>query len=338
MEKKIIRVLIHLACWLSFLALPFLLGVPLKEYRIVLGFFNAALSAVFFYLNADLFIPRFFTKGKVGIYILLVVASIVTFLIFNFLTHELTNYYYTRTIQPDQGVLMRRIGRPFLTSLMVLGLSTSYRFVLNYFKYERIKKEIENQTLVSELSFLKSQVSPHFLFNTLNNIYSLSMSNSEKTSEAVLKLSQLLRYMIYDSEGKRVSIAKEIEYLRNYIELQKLRLREDVRVDFEVPGIFMNKEIAPMLLIPFIENAFKHGVDYSQPSFIEIQISAYEERLFLSVKNSINKIKEKDHVPGIGLQNVKRRLMLLYPNSHELYIHENDKVFNVQLQINYPND
>jgi two-component system LytT family sensor kinase len=339
------KFLIHLAGWLCFLFYPFLLGVPFREDILIKLFFQTSLLATFFYINSAVFVPHFLIKGRIASYIgsvLLVIGIIVA-----------ANYFFNHLFELDRTLAeapkpnpadlkkvakhanhaLRRIVRPVFSSLFILAASTSYVLLMDWFKNERKKKEIENENLMSELSFLKSQVSPHFLFNTLNNIYSLSLSNSDMTSNAIMKLSLLLRYMLYEADAKQVSLDKEIEYINNYIELQRMRIREGVIISFVTQGDFASKLIEPMLLIPFIENAFKHGINYSKTSDIKIEITLLGNELLLKVENSINNNSRQPEASGIGLSNVKRRLSLLYPDLHTLDIEETNGIYKVTLKI-----
>ena len=161
---------------------------------------------------------------------------------------------------------------PFYPAVMAFALSSSVRITMEWFKNERQKKEMEAEKLSSELAFLKSQVNPHFLFNILNNICSLARKKSDETENAIIKLSQIMRYMLQDSKDEKVSLDKEVEYLQSYIELQRLRLPEAVKIDFSTEGRTGLCSIEPLLLIPFVENAFKHGVSYQDSSEIKIRL------------------------------------------------------------------
>jgi LytS/YehU family sensor histidine kinase len=206
-----------------------------------------------------------------------------------------------------------------------------------YMRSERHKQELETEKLTSELGFLKSQINPHFLFNTLNNICSLARKKSDETEPALLKLSEIMRYMIHDSLEDKVLLSKEIEYLHNYIELHLLRLSGKVRVEFSIIGDPASRMIEPLLLIPFVENAFKHGVSYQEDPPITILIRIVDDMIQFQVENRIfgstdGALPEES---GIGLRNVRRRLDLLYPGKHELKIVEEEKTFRVDLTIRF---
>jgi sensor histidine kinase YesM len=330
---------LHILGWALFLLFPFFLGVPFREDIFIRFFWNSLFLAVFFYSNSEFLIPKFLIHRKFGIYfslilIFIIVIVILSYIFHNFLELEIRNLTQNPPRSHHGHPRIKSITRPFFSSIFVFAASTIYKLLQIWFTSEKKKKEIENQALISELSFLKSQVSPHFLFNTLNNIYALSLSGSEKSSEAILKLSQLLRYMLYESENRKVPLEKEEEYLHNYIELQKMRLKEDVKIIFSTEGNITGHFIEPMLLIPFVENAFKHGVNYSQRSWIEITLVVQNNDLLFSVSNSLHKntVAEKDS--GIGLNNVKRRLELLYPGKYSLSVQKTEQEFKVNLKLN----
>lgn len=189
--------------------------------------------------------------------------------------------------------------------------------------------------LDAELSYLKAQINPHFLFNTLNSIYSLALQKSDDAANAVVKLSGMMRYVLTESQRESVSLEKEINYIKDYVELQKLRLGNAVRLDFNISGNAAQKQIAPLLLIPFIENAFKHGVNAEENSEIKIEINVTESAVNLFVKNNkVNVDNTTDVKTGLGVENTKNRLILLYPDKHHLTIDDNPLSFAVSLSIN----
>ncbi len=221
--------------------------------------------------------------------------------------------------------------------IIVFGLSIAYFFLKEWARAEKFRVQLEAVQLDTEIKFLKSQVNPHFLFNTLNNLFSMAQGKgNDDLAEGISKLSGMMRYMIYESNEENVPLKKEIEYLDNCILLNKLRYADDeVKVIFNYPeqtdGIF----IAPMLFIPFVENAFKHGVAIGQSSEIDIAILIANKQLIFTCKNTIYGVKKmEDEKSGIGLENVKRRLELVYPHKHQLIIKDSDGKFAVELKIN----
>lgn len=204
-------------------------------------------------------------------------------------------------------------------------------------KSQNEKKILENANLNAEVNFLKSQINTHFLFNTLNGIYSQAHAKSEHTEHSILKLSDLLRYVLYESGEDKVALSKDIQYLSNYVDLQKLRLSQKVKIEYEVTGEATGHQIAPLLLITFVENAFKHGISYTNPSVIKIQLQIFEKTLTLLVSNPVTETNSFAG-GGLGLKNVIRRLDLLYPEKYWLDIVHNDHLHIVNLKINLNSD
>jgi hypothetical protein len=208
------------------------------------------------------------------------------------------------------------------------------RLAFSFIRNQNEKKQLENAKLNAEVNFLKSQINPHFLFNTLNSVYAQAHSKSDKTEVSILKLSELLRYMLYDSGENKVELAKDIQYINNYIDLQKLRLSSKVIINYTVSGKLDGYHIAPLLLITFIENAFKHGISYSYSSTINIDIKIIDETLTLLVSNPV--LQSNTFADGgLGLKNVTRRLELLYPDKYQLFIklENNQHIVNLNLDL-----
>lgn len=213
-------------------------------------------------------------------------------------------------------------------------LAFSMQFILRWQKDEYQKSELEKERIKTELSFLKQQINPHFLFNSLNSIYSLALDRSKTTTDAILKLSSILRYVIYDSENSSVSLQKDIETLQDYINMHKLRLTPKTVLSVDFTGNPSEYKIEPLLLLPIIENAFKYGIDTVNDSFIDISLKITEEKLNLKVINKI--IKETDKKKkdfGIGIKNLNRRLELLYPGNYHLTFFVLKNIFTVQLGL-----
>lgn len=224
----------------------------------------------------------------------------------------------------------------FVTAVLVSAFVAFLRFFSEWRDLEEQRKELKNEKLDAELKFLKSQVNPHFLFNTLNNLYSLAYSQSPKTTEVISRLSQMMRYMVYDSNHDLVPLEKEIDYMQNYISLEKLRLNELTPITFEIEGDTIQRKIAPLLLIPFLENAFKHGVSNSNPnSWVKAKLIAQGQHLHFEVANS--RLDQQGTAgasnSGIGLENVKKRLELKYPGLYDLKIGSTDTQFSANLDI-----
>jgi len=201
---------------------------------------------------------------------------------------------------------------------------------------DKLLQQRENENLKTELSFLRSQVSPHFMFNVLNNMVALARKKSDQLEPSLIKLSSLMRYMLYETDEQKVQLEKEVEYLQSYIDLQQQRFGKNVAIHSCFSQNDGNYTIEPMLLIPFVENAFKHGTGLIQNAEIDIELKAKNHILYFTVRNKYNSEKEeqKDKTAGIGLTNVERRLNLLYGKDHTLLITKKDGWFTVSLQLN----
>jgi two-component system, LytTR family, sensor kinase len=217
--------------------------------------------------------------------------------------------------------------------MIYLLLSTGFKFTLDWFRNLKVIDELEREKTLSEIKLLKSQISPHFLFNTLNNLYSLVKRKSDEAPDAVLMLSDLMRYMLKENTMEKIELVKEISYVKSYIELQRLRLSNPNIVKSEILIDNAQAEISPMLLIPFVENTFKHADITSPEAVIEFKLELKKAILYFSVDNQIND-RNKDETTGVGLKNVRRRLDLLYPGNHKLDIQSSENNFHVKLELN----
>ena len=211
----------------------------------------------------------------------------------------------------------------------------AYRLLLGWFQQEKLRKELQNQKLQAELSFLKMQVNPHFLFNALNNIYSLAViEDSKKTGNSILKLSELIRYMLYEKEDaeNKVSLDKEIRHINSYLDLERLRHQDDIYINFSIEGETYDKKLAPLLLFPLIENACKHGILNDPQKPVDIHLKASHHQLEFSISNYCNDYV-KDQSGGICIPNVKKRLDLLYGIRYSLDIKKTGDQFFVNLRL-----
>jgi two-component system, LytTR family, sensor histidine kinase AlgZ len=282
------------------------------------------------YLNYFLFLPRFLAHKRFGKYLL---EFVIPFAILVAL-----RVYIQRIISVDSPRVDYYMSHMYVIQVAVIMLFITIfvsmlRFAVDWFELEAKKKEMENEKLMAELNFLKAQINPHFLFNTLNNLYYLAYSKSENTTEVIARLSQMMRYMIYDSNHPKVLLSKEIEYMQSYISLEKMRLNEQIPIKFEIKGNTENVWIAPLILITFLENAFKHGVSASNPkAWVNILLEMKGKECFYTVRNGKTVLNGHEK-SGIGLQNVKRRLELSYPDQFQLSIEDNPNEYVVQLHL-----
>lgn len=205
------------------------------------------------------------------------------------------------------------------------------------FEQKLLIQNIKAQHLKTELDLLKSQINPHFLFNTLNNLFGLVWKLDETIAGGIAQLSHLMRYMIFESNVEKIDLVKEVEQIHRLIELQKLRIsnEDDVAIHFQIEGDIQKVQIPPMLLIPFVENAFKHGILLDASSFIDINLTIRGDILHFSVRNSIHAVNQEmeETNTGLGLRNVRRRLELLFPNTHEFQVQDSDKTFEIKLTL-----
>jgi two-component system sensor histidine kinase AlgZ len=335
---------LHLSFWcvyLSFLIYQisgFQQGQPVWSRVILSTTVSLAFTMLIAYLNYFLLLPRFLERKKVGKYLLEFLIPFVMLII--------TRVYLERSISEayDHHVRFffstRFVVHAVAITLFITIFVAMLRFAEDWFELEARKKAIENEKLTAELNFLKAQINPHFLFNTLNNLYYLAYTQSPNTTEVIAKLSQMMRYMIYDSNHPQVLLSKEIEYMQNYISLESLRLNNEVPINFKVNGNLQQIKIVPLIFITFLENAFKHGVSNSIPgSWINAEITINGTECIYMVENSriAQASKAMGEKSGIGLQNVQRRLDLSYPDQYQLKIDEQPDRYVVELTLKLTN-
>jgi len=284
-----------------------------------------------FYFNFYFLIPRllFIKKGWPYALVLLLMIAVVLFLLGTiFVFSDFSPEALIQTGPAIEKIIPVIIINAI--TLWLLAIVTSILWTI----YNRLK-QTENERLSAQIASLRSQINPHFLFNTLNNIYATAIDTSPKAADMVDKLSEMMRYTMRDTQQEFVLLEDEINYISNYIELQRLRLDRSVKVEYYSPEDIPVLQIAPMLLIPFVENAFKHGVNSEQKSHIKIELTIHKNEFQLSVVN--NKVSVQKNISersGLGIENTKHRLNLIYPSKHLLVINETEKQFLVSLYIN----
>lgn len=290
------------------------------------------LLAVSVYINVLWLIPVFFNKRKFVLFALLQILNIFLFILLNFL---LTGF-----LEGKHPNYLSEAVAEFILALIFLVVTTLITFTRDSMALQGAQlriKEVEREKIESELRALKAQVNPHFFFNTLNSMYALSLDKSDKTPELILRLSELMRYILYESADDIVTMERQLDFIRNYIYLERMRTDENLEVILKIDGEDTSLNIAPLLLIPFVENAFKHVAKENHfPAFIHIYIDLTKpEELTFRVEN--NKDPELSSgmkkMDGIGLANVKKRLDLLYPAKHQLTIEDSATLFKVELKI-----
>ena len=294
---------------------------------------NTFFYAVIIYGNINFLFPRLYKQRSLGWYIL---ASIVLLACLGFLKTWISQVIYNAWFAKKYYALTWQ-NTVYVTvgCVVVFILSFVFRIALAYFALKRQAQQIQVQKSLVELNLLKSQVQPHFLFNTLNNIYALASAQSEQTAPAVMKLSSIMRYVLTEARNDLVPLEKEIQFTSHYIELQKMRLTDKAVVDFTVRGEPIGRQIAPLLLLPFVENAFKYGISTRERSPIAILLEIKGDSLYFSICNHkyFNTLLRASDNTGIGISNTRRRLELFYEDRYSLDIQDKPNEFSVHLKI-----
>ena len=363
-ESNKLIVSLHVLAWAILIGLPlyFVKRWDIGKDFIWLYYINITINGIIFYINYFFLVPKFFFDGKKYRYYISVALLLFMFYFLSDISNQTVFRYVPggrRPEKPDREFAAKRMPGPpgpmlrfpmrppfremhmfnyGFTSLFLVFFSLGLKVLERHSRIEKMQKELEREKLNSELAFLKNQISPHFFFNTLNNIYSLISINAEDSQKAILKLSKLMRYLLYESEQGDTKLDKEIDFMNNYIDLMKLRMSSKISLSVEFPEEFKNISIPPLLFIPFIENAFKHGISFRENSFIRILMTCEEGIIIFRCVNSlaIGGNGSAFDSSGIGLINVKKRLELLYPGMHELIIKQTESTFEVLLNIKFP--
>lgn len=331
---------LHILGSLAFLCIPILSSPDFNSghnlFTIIpflQDFFRYVLLLIFFYFNFYYLLPKlFFSNKKIYFFICIIFCFILIFLT--------TKYLFQNDFQPKFKLdkahpfypppkhFFDFFGSGFFQFIFVLIIS--FLIKLNQ-RFDIIKEEKQ----IAEISYLKAQINPHFLFNTLNSLYALTLEKSKEAPNAVLKLSSIMRYVVTESSQDYVPLSKEINYIKDYIALQKLRINNDAIFSFNLIGDETGKSIAPLILIPFIENAFKYGINPDEESEIKIEIAIIDYNLTLISKNKmvVHEISD-DLKTETGIENTKKRLNFIYPNKHLLEISEIENEFIIRLNIN----
>ena len=358
MTPNVRKISIHVICCVLFLAMPYVFAPGHHQsWDAVINMFTVrefiayVLLLVFFYLNYLVLIPRLYFSHK---YLQFYTITFICFLLVAVLPNLFISGGMHCSFIPDHGPppppdFNNAMGdhgpgphdpgghRPMFTGFDLFHNLFTFLVVLFISLTLKINgrlKQTEKEKVSAELSYLKAQINPHFLFNTLNGIYSLAIENSDYTATAIVKLSGMMRYILSDAGGDFVSLDKEVNYISDYIELQKVRFDNTFQLTYDLNGHAGGKKIAPLLLLPFVENAFKHGVNPEEESIIFISIDINNSDLTLIVKNKKVNISSNDQASvGLGIENTRTRLQHLYPAKHHLNIEESSTDFTVTLTI-----
>jgi len=346
------KILFHCAIWIFFI-LTSLIQFYESPFKINNDFYAQwSTGIVLFYLNYFYLVPNYLLQKKYWLYFSSVFILIAVFMIIR-LNYFIPEFRHLRpeNITPrmmpndvrifDKGphrrIEMRqplffKIGPSFFY-ILIITISAIIRTLTEFYNNQQNKLIAETHRTNTELIYLRKQTNPHFLFNSLNSIYSLAHKKSDLVPDAIVTLSELMRYMLYETDNKTVALEKEVNYIQNYIELQKLRLNNIEDIVINVHGDTKNKFIEPLLLISFVENAFKYGTDYKGAAHVKIKILITDNNLDFWIENSIENYVKDPENSGIGLVNIQNRLDLLYPNAHELTITQDSAYYRVHLNL-----
>ncbi|MCZ8298493.1 MAG: histidine kinase [Flavobacterium sp.] len=319
-----LRVLYHLAFWSFFILLFWQQNPDANTRDILTWFILLGVSASVVYANLYILFPNYFFKRNYLVYLLLLVLTI-----------GLGAFILWFIIPSANANFNLPLFQHFINLFFIVVITSSFKFFREYLRKQALLIKVENEQLKTELALLKSQVNPHFLFNTLNNLYGLITQNqNQQASDVTLKLADLMRYLLESSKTDLVNLNKEIQFIDDYLSLEKIRLSQKTDINFTVSG--MNKElfVAPLLFIPLVENAFKHGLNtILADSFAHFSLSVQGNELFFEAINSVEKSTENSEKSGTGLENLKKRLQLIYPQKHQLDIEQTSNQFKVILHI-----
>lgn len=330
------KILLHSIIWSLFILAEL---IPFYENKTNINFrfaFQWASGIGLFYLNYYYLVPYLLLNKKLWEYLLILTAIIILFVIvrLTFFPHVLPiDGHSLHTMNPKRRPPLFFKLVPILFYLFLAAGSTVLKTLSEYYTNQQNKLIAESNRTVTELNYLRKQTNPHFLFNALNSIYSLAYKKSDKVPDAIVTLSEMMRYMLYETDNTTVLLEKEIKYIQNYIELQKLRLNNIENIFINIHGNTKDMQIEPLLLIGFVENAFKYGTDYKGVAFVKIKIDIEQNILNFKIENKVQDFNKNPKHSGIGINNIESRLNLLYPNSHQLTILERDSTYTIDLKL-----
>ena len=339
------RLMLHLAFWAVYVTFFGLLyGSYIDDYyrAFMVELVELPFKMGLVYFNMYYLMPRYLLEKRYlefFVYLLLLmgaIGAIMQFVILPFIVHP---FFCTPSCTGDKLTVFRFI-KNMVNINYVVAISAVIALLRNWYSHQKAAQSLVQDKLEAELKVLKAQIHPHFLFNTLNSLYSLTLKKSDNAPEVVLKLSGLMDYMLHDANAAKVPLDKELDYIKNYIALERIRYGERVDVQFTQTGSTSGKQIAPLLLLPFVENAFKHGVSTeTKNAWIRIDVKVTEDKLVLLVENCNCNDKATtnahDMASGIGLKNLRRRLELLYEGKYELEMEDEQDSYAARLELNF---
>ncbi|HEY3403311.1 MAG TPA: histidine kinase [Ohtaekwangia sp.] len=333
------RLLQHFLFWAAHIVFYALLWGSFEEnYKqtFIEEFMYLPVKIVFTYFILYYLLPRFLLEGRYGVFtIWFVGASFIAGILQRYVAFNIDYPIYYPQYLSDPFLWFPKVVKMFVSIYPVTFSAVTIKLLKYWYTNQKAQQVLKEEKLRAELNFLKTQIHPHFLFNTLNNLYALTLKKSERAPDMVLKLSELINYMLYECTSDEVLLSKEIKFIRNYIDIEKMRYGDKLDIDLRISGDVSDRKIAPLILLPFVENCFKHGASEElQQSWVKVSVDVQPHVILIKVEN--NKASGNGHTrkEGIGIQNVKRRMDLLYTNRHELKIMDGEETFLVVLTIN----
>ncbi len=344
------QILIITFVWMLIFAMPLLFSSYNNEFnwiQITKIWSEYTFVLFIFFLNRFILLPKFLFKEKKNIYFLSIFISLLVLLAVSYY-FGINEFFSPHPHKPPfekpdfplppppdlQMGLIPPFANLLILAILILGFDTGLIISVKWIQLEQNKLTLEKENITNKMEFLQNQISPHFFMNTLNNIHALVDINRNEAKDAIIKLSQLMGHMLYDSQTTKISIQKEIEFVNSYVELMKIRFTDDVAIELNLPSTLPPISIPPLLTISFIENAFKHGVSYEKNSFIRINYMFTEREMIFRIQNSIQNKPIKRKNSGIGIANTRHRLDLIYGNTYTLDIEQLPEIiYSVTLKI-----
>lgn len=359
-----VQPLLVVLVWILLFAIPLLFGDTeegIDWHRILKIWKEFSILFIIFLINRFVLMPYLFFKKKRMVYFLSVCVTIALFSWLLFMQHHSGppayptdlrspparenhpdfrpppsrgNYPDSRPpVEPGSKGAIPPHANLIIMSVLLIGFDSGLIFFSKWMVSEQKKLKAERENIANKMAFLQNQISPHFFMNTLNNIHAQIDIDTEEAKDAIIKLSRMMDYMLYESQSQGISLHKEMEFTQSYVELMKLRLTDDVDLQLEIPTILPQVKIPPLLTISFIENAFKYGVSYQFPSFIHIRFHVDDNNFYFEVKNRVPEEIKRNKNFGIGIENTRKRLELLFGKNYQLNINDDNKNFKVNLSI-----
>lgn len=324
----------HSLFWLGYVILVSMLLTQLMPlpYALIRTLIMGVFHAILAYINLYILLPQYFEKGRFVQYGLLALGLVIL----TGILRMATDFGLSQFFQAYETLIFSRthIAGMLVSGFTMILVTSSARMIDTWYQKQQLEDRLSSQQLEAELKFLKAQVNPHFLFNSLNNIYTLTLTQSEQAAPMILKLSEMMRYMLYECKSEWIPLASEIQYLHNFIELQELKTENQQEIHFEVMGDVSGIQVPPLLFAPLFENAFKHGnLEDTKTGWLRADLTITPDHLQLNIKNTFKSQARKDGVGGIGLENIRKRLELIYPNRHEWKAIAEEGVFTVEMKL-----